>query len=216
MTFLRCTLFSVCLLSGVSASTAQQTPVKPVLSANPAAQTPVPAAPPTAAAAAGPLTVSPNYIIGASDVLDIEVWKEPQLSGKLPVRPDGKISLPLINDVMAAGLTPMELQADITAQLKKFVTDPIVDISVLAVNSKHVFMVGEVTKPGPIDITPGMTVLQAIASAGLTPYANAKKIYILRGDPANQKKVMFDYTKAVKKGDMQGVTLMPGDTIVVP
>ena len=130
--------------------------------------------------------------------------------------PDGKISLPLINDIPAAGYTPEQLGADITARLTKFVTDPVVDVSVLAVNSKRVFLVGEVEHAGPMAITPGMTILQAIASAGLTPYANKTHIYILRGDPVHQQKVMFDYKKALKKGDMQGVSLVPGDTIVVP
>jgi polysaccharide export outer membrane protein len=155
-------------------------------------------------------------VIGADDSLNIQVWKEPQLSGVLPVRPDGKISLPLINDIPAAGYTPEQLGADITARLTKFVTDPVVDVSVLAVNSKRVFLVGEVEHAGPMAITPGMTILQAIASAGLTPYANKTHIYILRGDPVHQQKVMFDYKKALKKGDMQGVSLVPGDTIVVP
>jgi len=217
MTFLRCTIFSVCLFSGLIAGVAQQGPVKPVLSGTPAP----PKAPPVsadAAAAAGTLTVSASYVIGADDSLKIDVWHETQLSGVVPVRPDGKITLPLLNDIQAAGLTPMQLQADITAKLKQgdFLKDPIVDVSVMSVQSKRVFMVGQVGRPGPLQITPGMTILQAIASAGLNPFANTKKIYILRGDPANQKKVMFDYNKAVKKGDMQGVTLIPGDTIVVP
>ncbi len=110
----------------------------------------------------------------------------------------------------------MQLEADITARLTKFVTDPVVSVTVLGVLSKRVFMIGEVGHPGPMAITPGMTILQAIATAGLTPYANKKHIYILRGDPAKQQKILFDYNKAIKKGDMQGVTLIPGDTIVIP
>jgi polysaccharide export outer membrane protein len=145
------------------------------------------------------------------------VWKQPNLSATLPVRPDGKISLPLVGDIPAAGFTPMALAADITNRLKQFVTDPVVDVSVLAVNSKRIFLIGEIGHVGPLAITPGMTVLQAIATAGgLTPYANKKKIYILRGDPGKQQKIPFDYNKALKKGDMQGVSLVPGDTIVVP
>jgi polysaccharide biosynthesis/export protein len=187
-----------------------------VLSAAPAPAPPL--APPAHidTTAAGPLNLGPNYVIGADDTLDVEVWKEPQLSNKLPVRPDGKISLPLINDIQAAGFTPEQLAADITTRLAKFVTDPIVEVSLVASQSKRIFFVGEVGRPGQMEITPGMTILQAIASAGLTPYANKKHIYILRGDPNHQKKVLFDYNKAVKKGDMQGVTLIPGDTIVVP
>jgi polysaccharide export outer membrane protein len=214
MDFLRGALVAVCIISAGGILQAQQVGAKPVISATAPATQPTPALPPPPAA--GPLTISPNYVIGADDLLNIQVWKEPQLSGQFPVRPDGKITLLLIHDIMAAGYTPEQLTADITARLTKFVTDPVVDVSVVAVNSKHVFMVGEVERPGPMQITPGMTILQAIASAGLTPYANKSHIYIWRGDPAHQQKVAFDYKKAIKKGDMQGVSLLPGDTIVVP
>lgn len=212
MNFLHSTLFSLFLISALGPGLAQQVTGKPVLSAAPTTPAPAPADVPLAT----PLTISPNYIIGADDTLKIEVWKEPQLSGVQPVRPDGKISLPLINDVTAAGFTPMQLEADITARLTKFVTDPVVSVTVLGVLSKRVFMIGEVGHPGPMSLTPGMTILQAIATAGLTPYASKKHIYILRGDPAKQEKILFDYNKAIKKGDMQGVTLVPGDTIVIP
>lgn len=212
--FLGNSLLTVCLVSLAGICRAQQGAAKPVLV--PAASAAQPVNPPTTPPAVGPLTLSPTYVIGADDVLNIQVWQNPQLSGLLPVRPDGKISLPLINDIMAAGYTPMQLTADITARLTKFVTDPVVDVSVQQVNSKRVFLVGEVEHAGPMPITPGMTILQAIASAGLGPYANQKGIYILRGDPVHQQKVKFDYKRAVKKGDMQGVTLIPGDTIVVP
>ena len=168
-------------------------------------------------AAPAPLTVSANYIIGADDSIKVDVWKEPNLSATLPVRPDGRISLPLVGDVSAAGMTPMQLAAEITDRLKKFVTDPMVGVTVLAVNSRRIFMIGEIGRAGPLFLTPGMTVLQAISTAGgLTPYANGKEIYILRRDPGKQQKIPFDYTKALKEGDMQGVSLQPGDTIVVP
>jgi polysaccharide export outer membrane protein len=213
MNILRCLVISICFLP-FALGYAQPTAAKPVLSATPAP------APPPAAVAVTPntelLTLSPNYIIGADDSIQITVWKEPQLSATLPVRPDGKITLPLLNDITAAGFTPMQLEADITARLTKFINDPVVSVSLIASNSKRIFLIGEVGHAGVMSITPGMTILQAIASAGLTPYANKKHIYILRGDPAKQQKVFFDYNKAVKKGDMQGVTLVPGDTIVVP
>jgi polysaccharide export outer membrane protein len=216
MNLLGCTLFSVCLLSGLNTGYAQQGTAKPVLSAQPSAVT-VPTLPAPAQPGVGPLTVSPDYVIGADDSLKIDVWREGQLSGVVPVRPDGKITLPLLNDIQAAGYTPMQLEADLTTRLAKFVTDPVVSVTLLASNSKRVFMVGEgVGRAGPMAITPGMTILQAIASAGLSPFAHAKKIYILRGDPAHPQTVFFDYNKAIKKGDMQGVTLIPGDTIVVP
>ncbi len=122
----------------------------------------------------------------------------------------------MVRDIQAAGLTPMQLGDNITTLLKQsqYVLDPVVTVTVLAVNSKQVFMMGEINHVGPVNITPGMTILQAIATAGgLTPYANKKKIYILRGD--KQQKIPFDYTRAIQKGDMQGITLVPGDTIVV-
>lgn len=213
MNFLRGTFCSMLLVPTLAYGHAQNVG-KPVLSAAPA---PPPPAVATTPAAAGTPTDPSSYVIGADDTLQIIVWKEPQLSTTLPVRPDGKISLSLIHDVVAAGLTPMQLQADLTDRLKKFLTDPVVDVTVMAVNSKHVYMVGEIGRAGPLAIAPGMTVLQAIATAGgVTAYANKKHIYILRGEPGKQKKLPFDYEKALKKGDMQGVTLEPGDTIVVP
>jgi polysaccharide export outer membrane protein len=204
----------MCLLPALATGFAQQTVGKPVLSAAPAS---APATEPTVPSPSGSSAVTANYIIGADDSIQVTVWKEPSLSAVHAVRPDGKITLPLVGDIPAAGFTPMQLAADITNRLKQFITDPVVDVSVLAVNSKRVFMIGEIAHVGPLNITPGMTILQAIATAGgLTPYANRKHIYILRGDPGKQQKIPFDYTQAVKKGDMQGVMLVPGDTIVVP
>ena len=219
MTFLRCTLLSIFLLPALASGLAQQTTTKPVPNAKPSAATPIthPAAAHPAPQIAHPSTVAPNYIIGADDSLQITVWQEPNLSAVLPVRPDGKITLPLVGDIAAAGFTPMQLAADLTTRLKQYVTDPVVDVAVLAVNSKRVYLIGEVMHVGPLPISPGMNVLQAIATAGgLTPYANKKHIYILRGEPGKQQNIPFDYTRALKRGDMQGVTLVPGDTIVVP
>ena len=216
MTSLRRTLLSICLLPALATGLAQQTPVKPAPAINHPATSSSTLRPAAAAPIAHPANVTANYIIGAEDILQITVWQEPNLSTPaLPVRPDGKISLPLVGDITAAGFTPMQLAADIGNRLRQYVTDPEVDVTVLAVNSKRVYLIGEVMHVGPLAITPGMTVLQAIATAGgLTPYANKKHIYILRGD--RQQKIPFDYTLAVKKGDMQGVSLVPGDTIVVP
>jgi polysaccharide export outer membrane protein len=217
MTFLRCTLLSISLLPALAFGLAQQTTAKPPLpAAKPSAATPIthPAntpQPPHAAA-----NVTPSYIIGPSDSLLITVRGEADLSETVPVRPDGRISMAMVRDIQAAGFTPMQLGDNITALLKQsqFVLDPVVTVTVLAVNSKMVYMIGEINHVGPVNITPGMTVLQAIASAGgLTPYANKKNIYILRGD--KQLRIPFDYTKAIKKGDMQGITLVPGDTIVI-
>lgn len=158
-----------------------------------------------------------HYIIGPEDTLQITVWKEPTLSGTVPVRPDGRISLVLLGDLPAAGMTPMQLSADITQRLKKYIQEPSVSVVVLAVNSQRIFLIGEVGHVGAIPMTAGMTPLQAIASAGgLTPFANSKHIYILRGTGAAQKKIPFDYKKALKGESKQDVSLEPGDTIVVP
>lgn len=158
-----------------------------------------------------------SYVIGPDDVLAISVWKEPELTGTLPVRADGMISLPLLNDVQAAGLTPMQLAAAITEKLKKYVADPRVNVTVTAMNSQRIYLMGEVLRSGTLTLLPGMTVLQALASAGFTPFANTKAIYILRTENGKQIKVPVNYKKLIK-GQEAGpdLTLRPGDTIVVP
>ncbi|MEO6912196.1 MAG: polysaccharide biosynthesis/export family protein [Edaphobacter sp.] len=162
-------------------------------------------------------TDTSHYIIGAEDNLQITVWKEPTLSGTVPVRPDGMISMVLLGDLPAAGITPMQLSADITQRLKKYIQDPSVSVIVLAVNSQRIFLIGEVGHVGAIALTAGMTPLQAIAAAGgLSPFANSKHIYILRGTGATQKKIPFNYKQALKGDNKQDVSLEPGDTIVVP
>ena len=169
-------------------------------------------------AAARNATQDPNYIIGAQDVLDVSVWKEPDLTRSVPVRPDGKISLPLLNDVQAAGLTPAQLAAQITTSLKKFVTDPQVTVIVSAINSQRIFVMGEVIRAGAYPLLPNMTVLQALsASGGFTQYANLKKIYVLRQEEGKQVKYPFNYKDAVGgKQPEQNITLKAGDTIIVP
>lgn len=165
-----------------------------------------------------PATADPNYVIGSEDVLDVSVWKEPDFSRTVPVRPDGKISLPLLNDVQAAGLTPPQLAAEITTSLNKFVTSPQVTVIVTQVNSQRVYLLGEVTRPGAYTLTPGMTVLQALSNAGgFTPYANSKKIYLLREENGNQQKLSFNYKDVIAgKRPEQNIALKTGDTIVVP
>jgi polysaccharide biosynthesis/export protein len=158
-----------------------------------------------------------TYIIGADDGLQVTVWKEPSLSGTFPVRPDGMISLVLVGDVPAAGLTPMQLGINVTDRLKKFIQDPSVSVVVTAVNSQRVFMIGEIGRVGPLSLTPGMTPLQAISAAGgLSTFANAKHIYILRGPQGKQIKIPFNYKLALKGDSKQLIALEPGDTIVVP
>ena len=158
------------------------------------------------------------YVIGPEDVLTIDVWKEKELSGPVPVRPDGKISLPLLNDVQAAGLTPMQLMSSLTEKLKKYVSDPTVTVTVTTINSRKVYILGEVTRPGAFPLVPDMTVLQAITSAGgPTPYAKKSGIYVLRNQNGTQTKLPFNYKQVVRGGSPeQNIFLKSGDTVVVP
>ena len=198
-------------------STAGQQQAPPASGAKGASEAPgTQSAPgPSEAQYAGPIDPS-RYVIGPEDTLQVTVWKEPTLSGTFPVRPDGMISLVLVGDLPAAGLTPMALGANVTQRLKKYIQDPVVTVVVLGVNSQRIFMVGEVGHVGPVMLTPGMTALQAIVTAGgLTQFANSKHIYILRTVGGKQQKIPFNYKQALK-GVNQGVALLPGDTIVVP
>ena len=200
-------------------SPAAQQPATPAGPASSPAGSPdaVPPSPPNAAAKSVTGVDNNRYVIGAEDNLQITVWREPSLSGVLPVRPDGMISLVLIGDLKAAGRTPTQLSGDITQQLKKYIQDPSVTVAVTAVNSQKIYLVGEVGHVGPIVMTPNMTPLQAISAAGgPSPYANAKRIYILRGSGAQQQKIPFNYKQALKGSNKQDIILQPGDTIVVP
>ena len=161
--------------------------------------------------------VPPTYVIGPEDTLHVSVWKEGELTATLPVRPDGQISMPLLNDVQAAGLTPMQLAASLTEKLKKYVADPRVTVVVTGMNSQRIYVMGEVAHTGAMPLTPNMTVLQALASAGFSQFANTKGIYILRVVNGKQQKLPFNYKKVVKGEDpQQNILLQPGDTIVVP
>ncbi len=186
---------------------AQSNPQKPAGSAAPPASRPSPAP-----------KVDPNYVVGPNDVLDITVWREANISRTVPVRPDGKISLPLVNDVQAAGLSPVQLADSLTERLKKFITEPQVTVIVTQINSQRVYIIGEVARPGAYPLLPGMNILQAISSAGgLAQFANAKKIYLLRNENGTQTKSPFNYKDVVEgRKSEQNVPLKSGDTIVVP
>jgi polysaccharide biosynthesis/export protein len=172
------------------------------------------AAPDAQVRAAGALS---DYLIGADDTLHITVWKEPDMTVTLPVRPDGKVSLPLLDDVQAAGMTPMQLGASIKEKLKKYIADPRVTVVVTAMNSQRIYVLGEVTHTGAMPLLPHMTVLQALSSAGFTQFANLKAIYLLRMQDGQQTKMPFNYKDAIKgRGTQQNIVLRPGDTIVVP
>jgi len=159
----------------------------------------------------------PGYVIGIDDVLRIAVWKEPDLSATLPVRSDGMISLPLLNDVLAAGLTPMQLAAVLTQKLKKYIAAPRVTVVVTQANSHRIYVLGEVLHTGPVTLLHNMTVLQALATAGFTQFANTKGIYVLRTDSGQEQRIPFNYKRVIKgEAASQNILLKPGDTIVVP
>lgn len=164
-----------------------------------------------------PVSVAaPSYVIGPEDTVHVSVWKEPDLTATLPVRPDGMISLPLLNDVQASGLTPMQLSASITTKLHKYLADPRVTVVVTAINTPKIFVTGEVNHSGPIALAPDMTVLQALASSGFTQFANTKAIYVLRTENGKQEKFPVNYKKLLKGDAASNIVLKRGDTIVVP
>jgi polysaccharide export outer membrane protein len=172
--------------------------------------------PPSPSAIANPSDA--EYKIGPQDVLRVDVWKEPEISRVAPVRPDGRISLPLLNDVQAAGLTPTQLANVIAEGLKKYINNPQVTVGVNEINSRRVYVTGEVLKPGAFPLQPGMTVLQALAiSGGFTQFARIKGIYILRTEGGKQVRHEFNYKDVVKgKKPELNILVQPGDVIVVP
>jgi polysaccharide export outer membrane protein len=173
--------------------------------------------PPAAGEVVQDASAGSDYVIGADDVLHISVWKEPDLTETLPVRPDGKISMPLLNDVEAAGLTPLQLRDSITEKLKKYIADPRVTVVVTAMNSRRIFVTGEVLHSGPMTLLPQMTVLQALSQAGFTQFANLKAIYVLRSENGKQIRLPFNYKEVVRgNSPEQNILLKPGDTVVVP
>jgi polysaccharide export outer membrane protein len=127
------------------------------------------------------------------------------------------ISMPLLGDIKASDKTPLQLAEEIAVKLKKYIQDPNVTVILNQINSKRIFLIGEIGKTGPVEMTPGMTLLQAIATAGgLAPYANAKKIYILRSEAGKQQKIPVQYKQALKGDASLNLILNPGDTIVIP
>ena len=164
--------------------------------------------------------VSPadEYIIGEQDVLAITVWKERELSGTVVVRPDGKITLPLVDDISVVGLTTAQLRALLIERLKPFVAVPQVTVAVSQINSRKVYLIGEVAKTGMFAINSSTTVLQLLAEAGgMSNFAKRKDIYVLRNQQGKQVKYRFNYDEVVRgKSNQQNILLEPGDTVVVP
>ena len=160
-----------------------------------------------------------TFVIGENDVLAINVWKEPDISRSLPVRSDGKISLPLAGEVQAAGLTPLKLERDIAGKLKNYISEPEVTVIVQQINSQKFNILGQVAKPGTYVVANNLTVLDAIALAGgFRDFAKQKAIYVLRQNPdGTQSRLRFNYKEVLKGQNLaQNVPLQPRDTIVVP
>jgi polysaccharide export outer membrane protein len=177
----------------------------------------VAATPAQPVASSGNKSGDDSFVIGNDDVLAINVWKEPDFSRSIQVRSDGKISLPLLGEVQAAGLTPQQLEHDLATKLREYITKPEVTVMVEQVNSKKFNILGQVTKPGSYSITVAPTIVDAIAAAGgPKEFAKQKSIYILRQNPGGgQTRVVFNY-KDFLKGKTQNIKLEPHDTVVVP
>jgi polysaccharide export outer membrane protein len=159
------------------------------------------------------------YIIGNSDVLAITVWKEPEISRSIPVRPDGKISLPLVGELQATGRTPLQLEQEISGKLKSYITNPDVTVIVQQINSEKFNVLGRVAKPGSYPLTASTTVLDALATAGgFMDFAKQKGVYILRRSPGgSQTRLNFNYKDVIKGKHLEeNVKLEPGDTVIVP
>jgi polysaccharide export outer membrane protein len=159
-----------------------------------------------------------EYKIGPQDVLRIDVWREEQLTRIVPVRPDGKVTLPLLNDVQAVGLTPMQLAGVLSEGLKKYINSPQVTVTITEINSRRIYVTGEVPRAGAFPLLPNMTVLQALTSAGgFTQFAKIKKIYVLRTESGKQVKHPFNYKDVINgKKPEDNIRLQAGDVIVVP
>jgi polysaccharide biosynthesis/export protein len=173
----------------------------------------------TAAAKTAPVSAAvESYTVGSGDVLHVDVWQEQEVSQIAVVRPDGNISLPLINEVKVSGLTPLQIQDLISQKLKSFVNDPKVTVTVAEIHSKRAFITGEVTRPGEYSLNTQITVLQLIAQAGgFTAFAKTERVVVLRMANGTEQRLKFRYKEVVHgKNVEQNITLQPGDTVVVP
>jgi polysaccharide biosynthesis/export protein len=221
-------LLGLCAVNGVAQDASSQPPdsnaANPVLPSSDAKDvakaTPLPATDtPAPRVSPAPNPLPEGYVIGVGDGLEINVWKEGDLSKQIGVRPDGMITMPLIGEIKAVGLTPTQLQDQITAALSKVLSDPQVTVIVLSVNSLSYNIMGNVLKPGYYPLTHPVTILDAIAlSGGFRDFAKEKKVYILRGQPdGKQKKIYFNYKDVIRGRNMaQNILLQPKDILVVP
>jgi len=211
-----------------AAPAAAPTPTEPTAPAAsepaaPVAPAPTPAGSPAPRVApavrnSSAVDMTKEYLIGPEDVLDITVWKNcPDLCRTVPVRPDGKLSLPLVNDVQASGLTPMDLRLHLTAQLAEYIPSPEVSVIVREVHNFKVAVVGAVKMPGDYEIKSQATVLELIARAqGLTEFANRDKIVVLRQKGTKTERIKFNYRKVAEGDDEDNLYVRAGDIIVVP
>lgn len=163
------------------------------------------------------LVESNDYRIGVGDVLNIQIWKETELTRSVPVRPDGKISFPLLDDIQAAGLTPLELKTVLTEKLRQFLSEPRVTVLVQEVNSYKVYLMGEVVIQGALVLKNKTTLLQAISMAGgFTPYAHKNEILVIRNNGKRDERISVNYERIITgKNPEQNLILDPGDTVVV-
>jgi len=202
-------LFLIVILAGLCPALAAQ---------NAALPTPKPSADISETSASKMPAATPEYRVGESDTLQISVWKEPDLSKTVTVRPDGMIALPLIGEVKVMGMTSGEIQDNIAAKLKAYLLNPRVTVEITDIKSRRVFITGEVVRPGLYPLAGPTTVLQLIAQAGgFTPFAKRKSIVILRPEKGVQQKYPFNYPNVVHgRAAEQNIPLAPGDTVVVP
>lgn len=198
----------VILLAGsLSAQTGKPQPTQPAARNTPSTQ-PAPAG----------ITPPPGYVIGADDLLSVRFWGDQQLSADVVVRPDGMISLPLLNAVEAAGLTPEQLNKALEKAATKYLAEPQVTVIVREVRSRRVFVLGQVAKPNPVPLNTDMTVLQVLSAAGgLLEYANKSDIVVLRTENGRERRFKFNFDEVIKgKNPEQNILLKPGDTVLVP
>jgi len=159
-----------------------------------------------------------DYVIGPDDILDVIFWRDKDMSALVSVRPDGRVTLPLLNDMQAAGLTPEQLRTSVMTAATKFVEDPNVTVVVKAINSRKVFVTGMVAKPGPYPLMGPTTVMQALSVAGgIQEFADSKNILIMRTENGRPVAYRFNYKEVLKRKNLkQNIELKPGDTVVVP
>jgi polysaccharide export outer membrane protein len=198
----------VVLLAGsLSAQTAKPQPAQPA-ARNTSSTQPAPVG----------VTPPPGYVIGADDLLSVRFWGDQQLSADVVVRPDGMISLPLLNAVEAAGLTPEQLNKALEKAATKYLAEPQVTVIVREVRSRRVFVLGQVARPNPVPLNTDMTVLQVLSAAGgLLEYANKSDIVVLRTENGRERRFKFNFDEVIKgKNPEQNILLKPGDTVLVP